>query len=298
MAEPKNPYAAPAAHVADVAGSTDDGQLIDGGQTVPAGNGWQWIVDGFDLFKMNPGIWIVNLIILVVIMFVLAFIPVIGALGTYILLPILSGGLMLGCQALMHNEPLEVGHLFAGFREKAGPLAMLGLLYLVGLILIMLIASLFVGFGLFGALFSGGRPAMSVTMILLAALIVLGLSIPLAMAIWFAPALVVFHDLPPMDALKQSFTGLPEEHRALPGLRHPGTGDRDHCDHSVRAGMAGLGPDVDRLDLYRLSRHLPRARVSSSSALARTAWAVRPDFYSLWTCSTRRATSPRPKASS
>jgi hypothetical protein len=207
MAEPKNPYAAPAAHVADVSGSTDDGQLIDGGQTVPAGNGWQWIADGFDLFKMNPGIWIVNLIILVVIMFVLAFIPVIGALGTYILLPILSGGLMLGCQALMHNEPLEVGHLFAGFREKAGPLAMLGLLYLVGLILIMLIASLFVGFGLFGALFSGGRPAMSVTMILLAALIVLGLSIPLAMAIWFAPALVVFHDLPPMDALKQSFTG-------------------------------------------------------------------------------------------
>lgn len=207
MAEPKNPYAAPSAHVADVAGSVADGQLIEGGQTVAAGNGWQWIVDGFNLFKLNPGIWIVNLIIFFVILMVMAFIPFIGQLATYILFPIFSGGLMLGCHALMHNEPLEVGHLFAGFREKAGPLALLGVLYLVGLIVIMLVASVFVGFGLVGALFTGARPAMSLTMMLLAVLIVVGLSVPLAMAIWFAPALVVFHDLPPMDALKQSFTG-------------------------------------------------------------------------------------------
>jgi uncharacterized membrane protein len=207
MAEPKNPYAAPSAHVADIAGSADDGQLIEGGQTVPAGNGWLWIADGFNLFKMNPVVWIVNLIILVVIMIALALIPFLGALGTYILLPIFTGGLMLGCHALTHNEPLEVGHLFAGFREKGGPLAMVGVLYLVGLILIMLVASLFVGFGLFGAIFTGAKPAMSVTMILLAGLIVLGLSVPLAMAIWFAPALVVFHDLQPMDAMKQSFSG-------------------------------------------------------------------------------------------
>jgi uncharacterized membrane protein len=97
--------------------------------------------------------------------------------------------------------------LFAGFREKGGPLAMVGVLYLVGLILIMLVASLFVGFGLFGAMFTGAKPAMNVTMILLAALIVLALSVPLVMAVWFAPALVLFHDLQPMDAMKQSFSG-------------------------------------------------------------------------------------------
>jgi uncharacterized membrane protein len=207
MAEPKNPYAAPSAHVADVRGSVDDGQLIEGGQTVPSGNGWQWIVDGFNLFKLNLGIWIVNLIILFVILMVLAFIPFIGQLATYILFPIFGGGLMLGCHALTHNEPLEVGHLFAGFREKAGPLAVVGVLYLVGLIVVLLVTSVFVGFGLVGTLFTGGRPAMSITMLMLGALILLALSIPLVMAIWFAPALVVFHDLQPMDALKQSFTG-------------------------------------------------------------------------------------------
>jgi len=207
MADQKNPYAAPSAHVADVSQTIDDGELIDGGQTVPAGNGWQWIADGFALFKMNPGIWILNLIILMVIFVALALIPFIGTLATYILFPILTGGLMLGCHALEHSEPLEVGHLFAGFREKAGPLAVFGVLYLVGLVAIVLIASVFFGFGIFGALFMGSKPAMSALMLLLMLLVVLGLSIPLVMAIWFAPSLVVFHDLQPMDALKQSFSG-------------------------------------------------------------------------------------------
>jgi hypothetical protein len=203
----QNPYAAPSAHVADVSQSFDDGELVEGGQAVPSGNGWQWIADGFALFKLNPGIWILNLIILFVILVVLAVIPFIGTLATYILFPILSGGLMLGCHALAHNEPLEVGHLFAGFREKAGPLAIVGVLYLVGLILIVLIASVFFGFSVFGAMFMGSKPAMSIMMLLLMLLVVLGLSLPLVMAIWFAPALVVFHDLQPMDALKQSFSG-------------------------------------------------------------------------------------------
>ncbi len=34
----------------------------------------------------------------------------------------------------------------------------------------------------------------------------MGLSVPLSMAIWFAPALVVLQDRKPVDALKTSFT--------------------------------------------------------------------------------------------
>jgi len=207
MADQNNPYAAPSAPVADVSQSIGDAQLVPNGQVVPAGNGWQWIADGFVLFKKNPGVWILNLIILAVIFVVLAFFKGVGTLATYVLFPIFSGGLMLGCHALMHNQPLEVGHVFAGFRTKAGPLAIVGVLYLVALVAIVLIASVFVGCSMFAAMFSGAMPAMSATMVLLAVLIVMALSIPVAMAIWFAPALVVLHDLQPVEALKQSFAG-------------------------------------------------------------------------------------------
>jgi uncharacterized membrane protein len=41
--------------------------------------------------------------------------------------------------------------------------------------------------------------------ILLALLVGMALLVPLLMALWFAPALVYFHNEPPLDALKTSF---------------------------------------------------------------------------------------------
>jgi len=207
MAEQKNPYAAPSAPVADLSAATDDGQLIEGGRTVPAGDGWQWIVDGFNLFKLNPGVWILNLIILLAISFALAFIPIIGPLATNLLYPVFVGGLMLGCHALRHNEPLEVAHLFAGFREKTGPLIMVAVLYLVGAVLIAIVVGVGFGVSMLGVMFGGGAKSINVAAILLMLLVMMALFIPLLMAVWFAPALVVFHDLQPLDAMKQSFSG-------------------------------------------------------------------------------------------
>ncbi len=207
MAEQKNPYAAPSARVSDLSRAADGGQLIEGGRVVPAGHGWQWIVDGFNLFKLNPGVWILNLIILLAISLVLAFIPIIGALATNLLYPVFVGGLMLGCHALRHDEPLEVAHLFAGFRDKAGPLIMVAVLYLVGAVLIVIVVGVSFGFGMLAVMFGGGNTSVNVAAILLMVLVMMALFIPLLMAIWFAPALVVFHDLQPLEAMKQSFSG-------------------------------------------------------------------------------------------
>jgi len=206
MAEQKNPYAAPTAPVADLSSTAEDGRLIEGGRVVPAGNGWQWIVDGFDLFKLNPGVWILNLVILLAISFVLAFIPLIGALASNLLYPVFVGGLMLGCQALRNNEPLEVAHLFAGFRDKAGPLIILAVLYIVAAIAIVIVVGAVFGISMVAVLGRGAN-SINVGALLLMALVILALFVPLLMAIWFAPALVVFHDLQPVDAMKQSFSG-------------------------------------------------------------------------------------------
>ena len=45
--------------------------------------------------------------------------------------PVFAGGVMLGCKALDEGGELELGHLFAGFKEKLGTLAAVGAIYLV-----------------------------------------------------------------------------------------------------------------------------------------------------------------------
>jgi uncharacterized membrane protein len=199
-----NPYAAPSAPVADVMQANGDGNFIAGGRPVPSGNGWQWIVSGWELFKLNPGVWIANVLILFVVLIVLSVIPLLGQLAAQLLLPVFVGGLMLGCYALTHGEPYEVGHLFAGFREKFGPLLLLGVFYVVASLAIFFVVAMVFGMGFLATAVSM-KPSGSIMTVLLMVLVTMALGIPLAMAIWFAPALVVMQNIAPLDAMKQSF---------------------------------------------------------------------------------------------
>jgi uncharacterized membrane protein len=176
-------------------------------RSVAAGQGWAWIVSGFDLFKKNPGVWIVIMIILFVIMLVLAIIPVLGAIATALLLPVFTGGIMLGCQSLARNGTLEINHLFAGFKTQTSNLVVVGALALGGGIVAMLPMFFIIGTGLlFGAARgdTAGMAAMGGS-VLIAWLVTMALITLVYMALWFAPALVVFRAVAPVEALKQSF---------------------------------------------------------------------------------------------
>jgi hypothetical protein len=203
-----DPYAAPRSRVADVPARGEEGQFNADGEAVPAGHGWRWITEGWGLFKRQAGMWILLIIVFVLISFLIALIPIAGSIASNVLWPVFAGGLMLGCHQLARGGELELGHLFAGFRDHFGKLALLGVLYLVAIIVIVFIAFAVTGAGLgFGALFGGagrggGPGAMT---ILLATLVALALVVPVAMAFWFAPALVVLNDLGIGDALKASF---------------------------------------------------------------------------------------------
>ena len=180
-----------------------------GGRAVSAGQGWTWIADGFGLFKKAPGMWIALVIVLFVILIVLAFIPLLGAVATFLLMPLFLAGLMLGCRALQGGGALEVGHLFAGFKEHTGNLIVLGALTIGGWVIVMLPVIAIVGAGtIFGMM--RGDAAGAATMggsFVLAWLIAMALSIPIYMALWFAPALVVLRGLAPVAAVKESFLG-------------------------------------------------------------------------------------------
>lgn len=202
-----NPYAAPKASVAD-ATVVLNADFVPGGQSRPASHGWNWIAEGWELFKRQPGMWIGIVLIAFVIFVGAAMIPIVGGLATTLFGPVFAAGVMLGCKALDTGGELELGHLFAGFKERTGTLVAVGALYLAAVVVVMLVVGLMMGVG-FTAMM-GGDPeamaAMGVTM-LLAMLVMFALLLPAVMAIWLAAPLVVFHDHGAVDAMKGSFAG-------------------------------------------------------------------------------------------
>jgi hypothetical protein len=180
-----------------------------GARAVGAGQGWAWIADGFGLFKKAPGIWIALVVVLIVIMVVLRLIPFVGAAAAVLLMPALTGGLMLGCDAQQQGGTLELRHLFEGFKEHTGNLIALGALNIVALIIVLIPVFVIVGVGAAVGVMQGdatGAVAMGGSF-MLAMLVFLALIVPVAMALWFAPALVVLRGLAPVAAIRESFVG-------------------------------------------------------------------------------------------
>ena len=180
---------------------------------VSVGNAWGWIVGGFNLFRQNPVIWIALFFIYLLVAMVLSVIPLVGPIVLNLLAPVFMAGFMLGCRALEMDEELEINHLFAGFKNNTAQLVTVGGIYLVGAILVVGLVFIVVGgdamTGLFGGQVDPVRPALDAqpnpAVPGLALLIVLGAMLPLIMAYWFAPALVLFHDMKALDAMRLSF---------------------------------------------------------------------------------------------
>lgn len=206
-----NPFAPPTAAVLEPA-APELGQYMPGGRKVAAGRGVSWFGEAWDLFKRSPGNWILILIVFVLISIVLAIVPL-GSLVSNVIYPVFTGGILIGCRSLEEGGSLEVAHLFAGFKKNVGPLLLLGVLYLVGVVLIAVVVGVVMALGIpaFTTLGSGAsdfRGLMSMApFIALLVLLVLAAMLPLIMALWFAPALVVFHDVQPMAAMRSSFQG-------------------------------------------------------------------------------------------
>ena len=183
---------------------------------LPSGRGSAWWTEGWRLFVAAPGPWIAITVIFVVLMMMIAFIPLLGTVANTLLTPVFAGGVLLGCRALDRGGELTVGHLFASFSDRLGPLIIVGVLYLVGsfvivaLVVVCLIAT--VGIGGFSALLTGDPFEAGFAMLttlgigaLFALLFGLLLGVPLLMAYWYAPALVVFRNDEPLAAMKTSF---------------------------------------------------------------------------------------------
>lgn len=188
-------------------------RLVDPPRNNRAGAGVDWIGEGWRLFAKAPLMWIVSLLVLFVLSIVANLVPAVGPFIFQIFNPAFAAGYVVACRSLETGGEFEIEHLFAGFKRNLGNLVVVGLLFVAGGIALLLVFAAFAGFGIIMAFIAGNPndvlPAVMASGISIAigALVMLALMVPWLMAYWFAPALVMMHDMAPIAAMKASFFG-------------------------------------------------------------------------------------------
>jgi hypothetical protein len=177
---------------------------------VNAKQGLQWILSGFYLFRKAPMAWIMVCFTLILVAMTMSLIPVAGKFIFTLISPVFLAGIMLGCKDMEQGRPLEIAHLLAAFRTNPASLITIGGIYLIGQILILGLFMLVGGSQMTDMLLYDKRVDESELMgvmsnMLTSSLIAFTLSIPLMMASWFSPLLVIFHNVPPIVAMQRSF---------------------------------------------------------------------------------------------
>ncbi len=179
---------------------------------VDAGRGSAWIGDAYRLFKQAPLLWIGMVLLLMVAAIVVSEVALIGSIVANLFMPVAYGGLILGCHAQARGEALRFDHLWAGLQSPHfNRLLQLGVAYMVITLIVLVIAFAVIAATL-GPAFLSASPedidtAAAGIGMLLAVLLVVAVTIPLMMATWFAPALIVLGGQPVIEALKLSFRG-------------------------------------------------------------------------------------------
>ena len=175
-------------------------------RSVVAGRGIAWFGCGWRIFAANPGIWIVQAVLLLALFLLFAFVPL-GGFVTTLAAPALAAGLLHGAADLQAGRTLEVGHLFRAFRDQGrlGPLLALGAVGLAAGILGTLIGVGFLGTGIM----SGEPPAEAMVehlggRALIALLLILAVQLVAAALLYFAVPLVTFRGAAPLAAMQSS----------------------------------------------------------------------------------------------
>ncbi len=178
---------------------------------VNAGRGVDWWSTAWKLMfeRGAAGVWIVMTLIAMIICGLLHFVPLLGSIAAQIIWFAFAGGLMLAARKTEQGTETGVGDLFSGFGPSLGPLALGAILLMVGMLLVFgaltmagisAVVGGMAGFatGNLGALASLGAASL---LLLLAALLLL---VPIGMAAWLSPALIVLRQQAPFEALKTS----------------------------------------------------------------------------------------------
>jgi uncharacterized membrane protein len=180
--------------------------------SVTAGNALDWYKCGWKIFSADMVNWVLMTLIFFVMVLVLSFIPFLGMIAIYLLLPLLQAGLIDAAQKADKGQAINFSDLFVAFKmdDKRSSLLALGGIMLATVFVMVVVSAPLIGGSIMSSMdempAAGGMPMLptiGVGGVLFAVTVGLGL----AMMFFYAPALVMLRGLGAIDAIKASFTG-------------------------------------------------------------------------------------------
>lgn len=174
---------------------------------VDPGACFDWLAQGWAMFLAHPGIWLGSSVLVLIMLMAISIVPLFGQVAAHLLVPLFGAGMLQICRSIAAEREPQIAELFSGFQQRAGQLVMVGVFFAIAMFGIAFLAFLLVSGGVLGGGVTGRVGGFGVTFggVMLAGLLVLVLSVPVVMSVWFAPALVYFHGMQPLAAMKASF---------------------------------------------------------------------------------------------
>jgi len=176
-------------------------------ERLPAQQGSQWLREAFRMLSARRSQWLSLLLLYYLILGIIDLVPYLGQIVAPLLKPVLSVGFLAAAWSQERGDTPRLTQMFEGFRSNLWALLPLGLVFVVGITLAILGTALVDDGKLVDAL--SGKSRIDDTLLAdpevqFAMMFGAMLSLPVLLALWFAPALVVFQDCGAMQALRMS----------------------------------------------------------------------------------------------
>lgn len=177
----------------------------------PARQGMVWLAAAYSMFKARRLAWVVLVLAYFISLVVLGEVPFIGPYAMTLMKPVFAVGLLAAAWTQERGGTPALRQLFQGFRSNLLALLAIGLFFVTGITLAVFASSLVDGGELLELMAAGGTmtdqqraasladPALQFGMLFSALL-----SLPIVIATWWAPALIVFQDAGAGSALATS----------------------------------------------------------------------------------------------
>jgi len=183
----------------------------------PAAHGTQWLARSYAMFRKARMHWVLLLFVYYGVLVVADLVPLIGGFAAPILKPVFAVGFLAAAWTQERGGMPGVTLLFRGFRANLVALVILGVVFVVGITAAIAATALVDGGKLFALLanpmpqdLEGDAAALRVqetlgdTRVQLGMLVGVLCGVPVLLALWWAPALVVFQDASAPKALATS----------------------------------------------------------------------------------------------